>query len=108
MVRHFGRVSEREQVELHRGLMGGMSDSDRERVLRSAAARPDFWSTQLEKERDIVALMAMRQGSEDYTPDHSARNERYQLQPRPSRDLCSTSHRSHRKMRWHLSSVTIE
>ena len=31
--------------------------------------------------------MTMRQGSEDYTPDHSAQNERYQLQQAIKRSL---------------------
>jgi len=87
MVRNFDRISDRELVQLHRGAMGGMSDADRERVLRSAAARKDHWSTQLEKERDAIALMSNRHGSADYMPNHCARNERYQLERAMERSL---------------------
>ena len=89
MVRHFGLVSDRELLELHRyrGLMGGMSDADRERVLRSAAARKDNWSAQSEKERYVVALISNRKGSTDYTPNYCARNERYQLERAIERSL---------------------
>ena len=56
MVRNFGLISERELDQCHKGLMGGMRESDRERVLCSAETRSqfDYWSTQREKERDIV------------------------------------------------------
>ena len=87
MVRNFDRISDRELIQRHHGAMGGMSDVDRERVLRSAAARRDHWSTQLEKERDIIALMSNRKGATDYTPNHNARSERYQLEQAIERSL---------------------
>ena len=79
MVRSF-EISDRELLQLHKGAMGGMSDVVRERVLRSAASRRDHWSTQLEKERDIIAMISNRKGATDYTPNHNARSERYQLE----------------------------
>ena len=57
MVRSFGKISERKQEQTHNSPMGGMRQSDCEHVLRSAAARPDFWSLQHEKERDIVSVI---------------------------------------------------
>ena len=81
MVRNYGRMSPREIEQCHKGLMGGMSDSDRERVTRSAEARAriDYWSSQLERERDVVALISNRQNADNYVPDHAARRDRWQL-----------------------------
>ena len=56
MVRRFGDMSEREQAMCHEGLMGGMSDVDHERVLRSAAARLGSHSTHLLKPSAIHYL----------------------------------------------------
>ena len=58
--------------------MNGMSDVDRERVLRSAAARLDRHSTQRQKERDVVAMLPVSRTNE-YVPPHSAQIERSQL-----------------------------
>ena len=71
----------------HGGPTGGMSNVDRERALRSAAARADNWPTQREKERDVVSLVSVRRNAEDYTPNHSARRERYQLERAPTLSL---------------------
>ena len=81
MVRKYGVMSPREIEQCHKGLMGGMSDSDRERVTRSAEARAriDYWSSQLERERDVVALISNRQNADNYVPDHAARRDRWQL-----------------------------
>ena len=81
MVRRYGFMSPRELAQCHKGLMGGMSDSDRERVTRSAEARAriDYWSSQLERERDVVALISNRQNADSYVPDHAARRDRWQL-----------------------------
>ena len=57
-VRHFYGLSEREQERLHNGLMSGMSDTDRDRVLRRASARLDTHSAQREKARDVVAMIS--------------------------------------------------
>ena len=70
---------EREQAMCHEGLMGGMSDVDHERVLRSAAARLGSHSTQCEKERDVVAMLSVGRRNE-YVPPHSPRIERSQLE----------------------------
>ena len=79
MVRSF-EISEREQKLTHDSLIGGMRESDRERVLRSAAARPDFWSSQREKERDVGSLTSVGKNATDYVPDHSAQRDRYMLE----------------------------
>ena len=75
MVRNYGVMPPREIAQCHKGLMGGMSDSDRERVTRSAEARSkiDYWSSQLQRERDVVALISNRQNANNYVPDHAAR-----------------------------------
>ena len=80
MVTDFGLISERELDQTHKGLMGGMRECDRERVLRSAASRPDYWSTQREKEKDIVSLTSVRKNATDYAPGHTARRDRHMLQ----------------------------
>ena len=81
MVRKYGVMRPREIAQFHKGLMGGMSDSDRERVTRSAEARAriDYWSSQLERESDAVALISNRQNADSYVPDHAARRDRWQL-----------------------------
>ena len=81
MVRRYGFMSPREVAQCHKGLMGGMSDTERERVTRSAEARAriDYWSSQLERERDVVALISNRQNADSYVPDHAARRNRWQL-----------------------------
>ena len=60
--------------------MGGMRECDCGRVLRSSASRPDYWSTQREKEKDTVSLTSVRKNATDYAPDHTARRDRYILQ----------------------------
>ena len=80
MVREFGKISERELEQTHISLTGGMRDCDRERVLRSAASRPDYWSSQREKEKGIVSLISARKGAIDCTPDHTARRDRCMLE----------------------------
>ena len=84
MVRHPGvknRISPRELALTHKGLMGGMPEIDRKRVTRSAEARAklDYWSSQTERERDVVALLSNRKNAESYVPGHAARRDRWQL-----------------------------
>ena len=50
-------MSERELEMLHLGLMNGMSDRDRRNVRRAVQLRADPFATQLERERDVVAMM---------------------------------------------------
>ena len=82
MVRSFD-ISEHELDQCHKGLMGGMIDADRERVLRSAEARSrfDYWSTQREKERDVVSMILNCQNTNNYVPDHwhTTQHDRYML-----------------------------
>ena len=82
MARNFGVMSEREIDQCHKGLMGGMIDSDHERVLCSAEAHSkfDYRSTQREKERDVVSLTSNRQNANNYAPDHATQ---HQAQMRP-------------------------
>ena len=84
MVRHpgvKGRISPRELALTHKGLMGGMSEIDRKCVTHSAEARAklNYWSSQTERERDVVALLSNRQNADSYVPDHAARRNRWQL-----------------------------
>ena len=81
MVRRYGFMGLREVAQCHEGLMGGMSDTEREHVTHSAEARAriDYWSSQLERERDVVALISNRQNADSYVPDHAARRDRWQL-----------------------------
>ena len=80
MVRSFYKRSEREQAQTHASLTGGMRSADRELILRSAAARSDFWSTQREKGRDAVSLISARKNATHYIPERSARRDRYMLE----------------------------
>ena len=84
MVRHpgvKGRISPRELAQCHRGLMGGMSEIDRKLVTHSAEVRAklDYWSSQTEREHDVVALLSNRQNADSYVPGHAARRNRWQL-----------------------------
>ena len=49
-------------------------------MLRSAASRPDYWSTQLEKAKDTMSLASARKNATDCVPDHTARRDQYVLQ----------------------------
>ena len=81
MVRNFGLISERELEQTHISLMmGGMRDCDCERVLKSTVSRPDYWSTQREKDKDIESLTSVRKNATDYVPDHTARRDWHMLQ----------------------------
>ena len=81
MVRIFGVMLPREIDQCHKGLMGGMTDADRERILRHAEERGklDYWPTQQEMERDAASLTFNRLNANNYVPDHAARCDRYML-----------------------------
>ena len=84
MVRHLGvkeQISLCERAQCHRGLMGRMPGTDRKCATHSAKARAkiDYWSSQTERERDVVALISNHQNADSYTPDHAAHRNRWQL-----------------------------
>lgn len=43
-------------------------------------SRPDYWSTQREKERGIVSLISVCKNATDYVPDHTTQKDQYMLQ----------------------------
>ena len=84
MVRHpgvKGQISLCELMQCHRGLMGRMSEIDCKHVTHSAKVRAkiDYWSSQTERERDVIALILNHQNTDSYVPNHAACRNRWQL-----------------------------
>ena len=81
MVCQYRFMSPCEVTQCHKGLMGRMSDTERECVTCSAEARAriNYWPSQLERERDVVALISNCQNTDSYVPNHAACHDRWQL-----------------------------